>query len=438
MSSRRFGERWESGKEGDAERPRSPRHGDDDETSSVSSVDSVTGESTGSGSFARQLPLSVAVIMILVLLIAIVVRTGGEGFKGEPRAVVFIFEGVKATEFQHLVMDTNKAPNLRSLIARGVNADCVSTADARCARTQGGANIEGGFTWTAGPGLASILSGVDATKHGVRDNSLAAMTRYANSSQSYPSFIKLAKDRGLRTAAVGTSRLLTTVSTTDGRCSSIGILDFECGVDAIGRCMRRDSCNLDVRVALQSLAESRGASTLEVAEELTALMAEGDSHIIVVHINNIDLVAQDPADVNGAYSATSQSYVAQMYLADNIVGYVMGLIRRRSETFKENWLLVGTSDHGGLGKTSGTNPNDDEVVPFFVSTMTSFGSVGLRATQPPTFQMDVAPTVLQWFDLIGTEKGQYPASMFDGRAQGICGTGKVPKNCSDVAAPSTY
>ena len=101
------------------------------------------------------------------------------------------------------------------------------------------------------------------------------------------------------------------------------------------------------------------------------------------------------------------------------------MIRARAVNSRENWLLVGVSDHGGLGKSFGSNPMDDPLVSLFASTFSMHGAgTALQPFTYPTTQFDVAPTVLKWLGV------SYNASGYDGVPQGICSDGKFPANCS--------
>lgn len=374
----------------------------------------------------------VASVIILVLLFTAILKGAGGAADadGKPKAVVFVIEGLSATVFEDACVHGVRAPNLRSLIAYGAHAACVSASDTRCARTQSGTALSSRNSFDAAPGIASILTGVNADKHEVYNTSFDAMLRFTATSERFPTFLKVANRGGLRTAAVGGASFLTAIEDGTGKCSAYGVADFECGASVLGRCMLPTSCNLDDRMPLITRRSTTGGldrtaqtSTVEDVERFL----ESGADVIVVHINRPNIAATTAA--RGAFAADSAPYTAQLYLADAIVGAVTAMVSARARDLHENWLVLGSSDHGGSGSTYGSNPATDGVVPLFASVITSGGNVALEAPTGRATQMDVAPTLLKWFGLLTAE---LEANM-DGRSQFICGGGRAAGNCSKAA-----
>lgn len=383
-------------------------------------------KAAGQSAAAQYFTLICSLVAVVLLLFAIIAGSGGAASaEARPKAVVFIVEGLQGTVFEEIGVNGFRAPNMRKVIASGAHAACFGPSDTRCCRTQAGRRLGAPYTWQSAPGLASILTGVDAAKHQVFNSSFDAMIRFSSTSQQAPTFLKVAVGSGLKTAAVGSNSLLTTIGV-GAACSAYGILDFECGPEAINRCMRSTSCNLIERLPLLNSGASNKDAIKEIVTDVERALTEG-ADLTVVHLTRVNAAAVNAP--GGAFSATSAPYAAQLYLADAVFGQVMAMIERRSAQLHENWLVLGTSDHGGHGRTFGTEFNVDELVPLFAHVHTPAGHMPLRAPVPPVRQMDVAPTVLEWFGLLDSST----AANLDGRVQFICGTGAAGGNCTSAS-----
>lgn len=354
---------------------------------------------------------------------------GSQQPRGIPRAAVVILEGFKGTAFEQLLA-TDKLPNIAYLAAQGTRSVCSSIDDARCARTQSGPMLGPTYTWTSGPGIASILTGVNADKHLVANDTFDFYAKFATSSQTYPSMLSVARRNGFMTQVIGASHLLTSpASAAPGApCSLLGVADFECGTDAVGRCAQASSCSANLRTVVAPVTDFLGTEEGALARAVTAAFPNGGSpaDVIVVHSDKLSRLASDPTLPTATFDASSPEFAAEAYVLDSVVGLLSALITQRVTQHQENWMIVLTSDHGGLGKTFGSNTDQDEVIPFVLATMTANGNLGLNALQTPTTQMDVAPTVLSWL-------GVAPSAPMDGVVQGICSNGIVPADCVSLS-----
>lgn len=403
-----------------------------DTGSSVSSVDSES-----SGGFQRELSrLSQSIVeskyftlictisACIIIVILILAGAGQVGLSTPKRkALIVLVDGIKANVFEEIAVNGIRAPNLKQAIASGSHAACVSKSDTRCAKTQTGALLGGQFSYQSAPGLASILTGVDASVHQVFNTSFNAMLQFAQSALDNPTFLQTAVSNGLRTAAIGGNSLLTTIGT-DSACSNYGVLDFECGAAALSRCMRSTSCNLVDRVPLISTTNlpDRQAEADTLSETMRLINAGSD--VIVVHINRPNIAATDPAD-GGNFTSASRLYAAQIYYADAIIGQLLAVVNKRAQNLRETWLVVGTSDHGGHNSTFGTVAGDDNIVPLWGALYSANGPVPLPNPRLPASQMDIAPTVLEWFNLLTPGN----SARMSGRVQFLCGVASA-SNCT--------
>jgi hypothetical protein len=390
------------------------------------------------------LPAIVGGVFLAVVIFAIIGSGSGSSATSAPKALIFVISGLKGTTFYDAAINGPFAPNINALVSRGAYAQCLQVDDGRCCRTQDGPRFGSGSTFGSAPGIASILTGVNADKHRVNNDSFSAMANFASSSLQFPTLLKMAKDRSKSTGIVGSQFALSALGG-DGRCSQFGVVDFECGVDAASRCLGRSSCNADQRVSLPagfsvgdtspadpSLADfSRSGAAaalssrvLELANDAGAMIAAG-TDIVVVHVNALDIASTNAA-AGGDYSVTSKLSMSTLYVVDAVVGQIAAIVQSRVVRSRENWLLLGVSDHGGQNSTFGTTFDQDEIVALFASSYTLAGTMTLLAPIAPVRQYDVMPTVLQWLGI------RAPAYV-DGTVQFICSDGINPTNCT--AAP---
>lgn len=371
--------------------------------------------------FIALLAVGVAVLGFVV----VIVTSGNQEAKGVPRVAVVVLEGFKGTTFDQL-LSLDKLPNIAYLVAQGTRAVCTSIDDARCARTQSGAALGAAFSWTSGPGIASILTGVNANKHQVGGDSFDAYTKFTTTSQTYPTMLATARANGFTTQVIGASHLLTSPATTSqaAACTLLGVADFECGTDAVGRCAQTTSCNINQRVTTLPVNDFLGTEETSLDSLISTAFSGGNiADLLVVHSNKLSRLASDATIPGATFEGSSLEYAAEAYVLDSVVGQLSAFITQRVVHRQENWLVILTSDHGGVGKAFGNNTDQDEVVPFVVATMTANGNLALKALQTPTTHMDVAPTALSWL-------GIAPSAGMDGVVQAVCSNGIVPADCA--------
>lgn len=382
---------------------------------------------------------------ILAAIVLVLLGSGGKEMTNQPKAILFVISGLQGAEFTDAVVEGPYGPNIKRIITAGAYAACTHNTDGRCCRTQDGPRFGPDFKFTSAPGIASILTGVNSNKHRVNNNSLSAVGNFRETSQQYPTILKLAKAAGRTTAVIGSKNLLSGMGA-DGRCSNVGVADIECGDDAARRCLARGSCNADIRVSLQpdtAVSELAGAMEKDAFEYSRAVDAfpsdsgrifemtnnvisfiNAATDLIVVHINALETASEDKAN-GGDYSVDSKTAMSALYYIDSVIGQVAAIIESRVSQSRENWMLMGVSDHGGYKSQSGTTADEDELVAFFGTAFTQGGQLALREPFPPVRQYDVAPTLLKWLAVASPATGG-----FDGTVQMVCSDGAVPANCT--------
>lgn len=378
-----FGENYNPGKDSSKEKKVAP---------------AVTQHEVVNNNSKNYFTVVVTVALAFVLLLSIVQGAGAATHTGaRPKALVFLFEGLPADSFEEL--KDSRAPNIARLLKNGKWASCQDPAAASCCSAQNGPQHQ------SAPGFLSVLTGVDTEKHGVLNNSFDLLRKYDY--QEYPTVLTRMREVGLSTAAVGNSHFLTTIG--DNACNAYGVLDFECG-DALlnTRCLATSSCNLNSRISLATT--SSGSEQFDVFEDAKMLINSG-SDAVFVHLNSLEAVAR-----KAGYN--SESYAAQMYITDSIVGNILSEIEKRADGHAlENWLILGVSDHG-VAKI----PTEMDQVTLFAAAMGPTGTLPLKTPVVPVQQVDVAVTLASWFGV--SAKGM------DGQRQFVCGDGQYAANCT--------
>jgi hypothetical protein len=336
---------------------------------------------------------------------------GAAGPECEPRrrALVLGIDGARGDVLDDLAWKRGGVPALRDLMARGVYARCPEPASPECARAHPGPRIAPQSAWVTAPGWASVLSGVDARRHEVLDNSPASLTRYVQTARAFPSFLMRARAAGLGTAAGGVGAFLTS---TDGEGIYPGVLDHECAEtprELRAAALRTATCNLSQRLPLDSRDPRRDAKLVAWLIERTA---EGRADVLMGVLDQVD-----EAGHRHGFGPRS-SYRAAFRAADALIDPLVAELERGVATRCEAWLVIVTADHGGharflLGGAHGQRPGSDDAIPFSVTVLGA--SVPLLPLRAPVTQMDTHPTVMHWL-------GLPLAPELDGRVQGIRGS----------------
>lgn len=245
------------------------------------------------------------------------------------RRVLFVgIDGMRSDAF--VAADT---PNLDALATRGALG-----LDASSQRS--------GVIQSA-PGWLSIATGVEAARHGVLEND-----GYETRDPTRPTFLHLAHEAGLRTAAVAHWPDIL-VSVHDPADVDAGLLRDDAGVGS----------------------------------DAAALVAQGDTDVLFLHFDDVDHAGHATG-----FSPDNPSYTAAIAGVDAYLGPVLGAVQADGDA---DWLVVVTSDHGGSGTDHGDDIPTHTTVPFIVA-----APGGPTGTLPAgVSHMDAHPTVLAWLGI---------------------------------------
>ncbi len=120
----------------------------------------------------------------------------------------------------------------------------------------------------------------------------------------------------------------------------------------------------------------------------------------------------DVAGHTCGFSPTAGCYIAEIQDVDNQIGQVLTAMAGRPSFANEDWLVIMTSDHGGLGTGHSGGLPEQRTIPFIVAG--PLATTVLPQANPR--QVDVAATVLAYF-------GAPIPSNYDGHAVGLTPAG---------------
>jgi hypothetical protein len=115
------------------------------------------------------------------------------------------------------------------------------------------------------------------------------------------------------------------------------------------------------------------------------------------------------------FDPAAPGYLAAIHVADAQIGQVMSAMAARPNFANEDWLVIVTSDHGGLGTGHAGGLPPQRTIPFIVAG--KLATTVLPQAHPR--QVDVAATVLTYFG------APIPAN-YDGHVVGLSAAGPAP------------
>ena len=208
----------------------------------------------------------------------------------------------------------------------------------------------------SGPSWSSLLTGVSMKKHKVKNNSFSG-----HQFHKYPHFFKHVKsyDKNLVTGS---------------------IIHW---------------APINRHIVSHSDIKERYSSDEIVAEQVVeALKSKGNQSMIpdvlFVHFDEVDITGH-----SSGFSPNNIDYIDSIELADEQFGMILKAIEKRKIKFKEDWLIVLTTDHGG--HRYGHSDDIPEVRSIFIIVQSDEIKIGQISTQLGL--EDIAPTVLKHLNI---------------------------------------
>ena len=267
----------------------------------------------------------------------------------KPKALLIGIDGLRADSLPAV-----KTPSIDYLLTRGAYSY----------------EAQAGNHTSSGPGWSTVLTGVGEAKHGVTDNAFTG-----SHLDLYPSlFTHLAQEKPkLKTGSLVSWQPLDDNIIKDGWVKEYLPYGHE--------------------------------EDLPVAARAAALLSRSQVDFLFAYFMSVDMAGHahgfDPAVPEYAKAITT---------VDNYVGKLMRAIAGRPSYSQENWLVMLTSDHGGLGKVHGGTSLEEKTIPLVMHGL----SVKPGKITPAPSQADLVPTLLHHLGV-----PVKPAWNLDGRAVGL-------------------
>lgn len=200
-------------------------------------------------------------------------------------------------------------PNLDALMANG-----TYSLDAR----------NTGTTFS-GPGWSAMLTGVWEDKHKVVDNSFTG-----NNFNQYPHFFEKIKEKY-----------------PSGRTVSIS---------------QWHPINEHIAEGNVDILRNTQDSSVDVKNKAVAELGIDDLSALFVHFDDVD-----HAGHNSGFSPNNTAYVNAIETVDGALGEVVAALKGRSNYSDEEWVIIVSTDHGGIGTTHGGDSEEERTVFMIVS-----------------------------------------------------------------------
>jgi hypothetical protein len=144
-----------------------------------------------------------------------------------------------------------------------------------------------------------------------------------------------------------------------------------------------------------------------MTNRVTQLMQDPASDAVMMFYSDTDTAGH-----TCGFSPTAACYISAIEKVDGQIGQILTAMHSRPTFANEDWLVVITSDHGGLGTEHAGGLPEERTIPFIVAG--PLATTVLPQANPR--QVDVAATVLTYF-------GAPIPSNYDGHAVGLTPAG---------------
>lgn len=198
----------------------------------------------------------------------------------------------------------------------------------------------------SGPNHVAILTGVTAAQHGVRSNATSALENVEQ--RDYLAILET-RDPGLSTA-----KLVAWAP--------------------------------DERIPT-------GADATTIAPDDT--LVDRAATLLAGNVDALFLFLDGPDAAGHAEGFGGTAYLAAVARADRAIARLLAVIAERPSFAAEDWQIVVTTDHGGLGRDHGGTSDDETTIPFLVASR----HADPAASRDGVRNVDVTPTVLAHFGI---------------------------------------
>jgi hypothetical protein len=225
------------------------------------------------------------------------------GQTGESRVLIIGMDGLRSDCLQ-----AAETPAIDALIANGLFSPDALNND---------------ITYS-GPGWSAMLCGVWSDSHGVTNNNFMG-----SNFEGFPSFMNRLETENPN-------------FNTHSICHWAPINDYILGAD--------------VDEALNVTTDAG------VAEAAVAILQNGNPHALFLHFDDVDINGH-----GSGFNPQTPQYMSTIETTDGFVAEVISALTARPNYTTENWLVLLSTDHGGIGLNHGGNSIEEETIFFIAS-----------------------------------------------------------------------
>ncbi len=226
----------------------------------------------------------------------------------------------------------------------------------------------------SGPGWSTLFTGVFANKHGVLHNGAKFS---AGHFKQYPHFFRYLRE--LKPSAW----LGSVVGDTWPEVNSILIAGS-------GENLANNNTIVATEVVKEGAA-TRELTDANVAKEAVHCLTAENPDVLFLHFLDVD-----HAGHQFGFSPEIPTYISTLRALDKQIGTVLEAMQKRPQFKDESWLIIVTTDHGGIKKGhGGQSPEERQIFAFF-------NAPGFKPTAErdgKVFQSLVTPTVLDFLQV---------------------------------------
>lgn len=229
----------------------------------------------------------------------------GELFSGkDPKVLIIGIDGCRPDG-----ITAANTPNLDALIADG-----TYSLDAR----------NTGIT-SSGPGWSSMLTGVWQDKHKVVDNSFSG-----SNFTRYPHFFKRIEENNPNSRTVSVSQW--------------------------------HPINDQIANGFADIARNTADSSVDVKNKAVAELGIEDLTALFVHFDDVD-----HAGHGSGFSPDNSNYINAIETVDAAIGELINATKNRPNYTNEDWIIIVSTDHGGIGTSHGGVTDEERTIFMIVS-----------------------------------------------------------------------
>ena len=233
----------------------------------------------------------------------LITGTSAHGQSDDARVMIIGIDGTRPD-----CLEAAETPALDALIADGIYSPDALNND---------------ITYS-GPGWSAMICGVWSDAHGVTSNNFVG-----SDFEGFPSFMRRLE---LENPDLNTHSI----------CHWAPINDYILG---------------------EVVDEAINAPTdAAVRDEAVSILGNGDPHAVFLHFDDVD--------INGhgyGFNAAVPQYISAIETTDGFVADVMEALTSRPNFEAENWLILVSTDHGGIGFNHGGTSIEEETMFFLAS-----------------------------------------------------------------------